>query len=136
MHDLVIIPCGAKKHQSKTVAAKMYQGPYFKACLRYAQSIIRRDSILILSAKYGFLRLNQEIEPYELTLGDPGCVTAADLRKQCDALSLSERNDVALGGKRYTSMCRAVWPNVLTPVPSVGIGKQMQWMKHHLGRLT
>ena len=49
----------------------------FKLNLKYANSL-SPDDIYILSAKHGLLDLEQEIEPYELTLNNMG---AAETRK-------------------------------------------------------
>lgn len=135
-YNLVVIPCGGKKQNHRTAAGEMYQGPYFKSCLRYAQTLISRNKILILSAKYGFLRLTDVIDPYEMTLGDHGCVTTKVVIEQAARMGVDRCMPVVLGGKRYVGLCKQVWRHAVTPVPSVGIGKQMQWMKNHAGRLT
>ena len=45
----------------------MYVSPLFKYSLKYAR-LLNPDRIYILSAEYGLISLEQEIEPYEKTL--------------------------------------------------------------------
>lgn len=49
-------------------AEKMYQGDLFKKSIKYAKTILKPDRIYILSAKYGLLPLDTEIENYNITL--------------------------------------------------------------------
>lgn len=132
---IVIIPCGAKKLNRAAFAKEMYVGSYHRMCQRYARSIAHPDSILILSAKHGLLRFNDEIEPYSLTLGEPGCVSVSYVRSQAQALGLLGEDVIAIGGKKYTGLCRQVWPKTQTPLQDNvkgGNGKQMGWMKSQL----
>ena len=52
---IVVIPCGAKKVDHRAPAGKLYTGPYFSACLKWALSRVVSTPIYILSAKYGLL---------------------------------------------------------------------------------
>lgn len=128
---LVIVPCGGKKASEECEAKDMYQGPYFKACLAYAQKLSPWGNIVILSAKYGLLPLTARISPYNLRMGDIGCVNYFEVRKQAQLMKLIDEQEViALGGEDYTGVCRKVWPHCQTPLAGVGaIGKQLQWLK-------
>lgn len=134
---LLVIPCGGKKADHPCPAREMYTGPYFRACLGYALAYPTRVKTLILSAKYGLVGLKDVIEPYNLTLGEKGCVTAQDVKQGAREYGvLKGVGVIALGGKRYTDLCRAVWPNCLTPLKGVGgIGYQLQWLKENQGVL-
>ncbi|WP_365959388.1 DUF6884 domain-containing protein [Mesorhizobium sp.] len=51
--------------------ATFYQGDLFKKSLAYARSL-KPDAIYILSAKHGLVGLDDELDPYELTLAKMG----------------------------------------------------------------
>lgn len=63
---IVLIPCGAKKKDSPSMAWEMYIGNYFRALLNYAVTL--GTDIRIISAGYGILKLNDVIEPYDITM--------------------------------------------------------------------
>lgn len=130
--ELVIIPCGGAKADKPCTAGEMYVGGYHKACQTYALALVKgdRDKVLILSAKYGLLELDDPIEPYELRMGTLGCVTSVKVYEQARDKSLLEvQTVVALGGRDYTSVVKKVWPHALTPLEGVGgIGKQLAWL--------
>lgn len=138
--DLVVIPCGGAKLGRPAPAGEMYIGGYHRLCQRYALTLTGgdRSRVLILSAKYGLLRLDDPVRPYELRMGRPGAVTVEEVRFQAGLLGFGElaglRRVVALGGLDYTDICRAVWPATCeTPMSGVGgIGKQMAWLKERV----
>jgi hypothetical protein len=153
---LVIIPCGSEKRRTACPAQHLYVGPYFRACLRFARGLARgagmagtpgdgvespatagskpgapgRGIILILSAKHGLLGLDDRVEPYNLRMGQPGCVTAALVHEQARKRKvLHERDVFALGGEEYVSVARQVWPHCRCPLGAEGgIGKQIGWL--------
>jgi hypothetical protein len=132
-NPIVIIPCGAKKLNRPAKAINMYQGSYYKKCRDYALSLTMKENIFILSAKYGLLPLDKIIEPYSLTLGQEGCVNSNDVRKQAGELNLLDRDCIAIGGKRYTNLCKRVWKEAKTPLEGKGgMGYQMKWMKEQI----
>ena len=132
-NPIVIIPCGARKLGHLAQAQHMYIGSYHKMCQRYARSLTTPDNIYILSAKYGLLKMTDMIEPYSLTLGQPGCVTPLQVRQRAAELEILDRLCVAVGGKKYTDLCRRVWQDCSTPLQGKGgNGRQMQWMKAQL----
>jgi hypothetical protein len=67
MKRVVLISCASKKLSKRAEAKDLYISPLFKYNIRYAKSL-NPDSIFILSAKYGLLELNEEVEPYNQTL--------------------------------------------------------------------
>lgn len=64
---IVLISCVSKKLPQRSKAKDLYISTLFKLSLKYAEKLAP-DTIFILSAKYGLLALDQEIEPYEQTL--------------------------------------------------------------------
>ncbi len=134
---LVIIPCGGKKLENLTPvrAEDLYTGPYFKGCLRYAKSIVVPDKILILSAKYGLLRLGEFVLPYEQRMDKPGHILPEVVL--CQALEmelLDEEVVAAFGGVAYLAVAKMLWPTVKTPAAGLSIGRQLQWLKQNLGK--
>ena len=134
--QIVIVGCGARKCGARGQAApvpagRMYTGPYFTACLRAAWAITGRDGIFILSAKHGLLRPFDVIAPYDLTLGQPGAITAQELTVQAYACGIEDRAVTALCGARYADLARKVWPDLRTPLAGLGIGQQL----HVLGQM-
>lgn len=68
MRKIAFIGCSAKKNNGPCIASKMYKGHLFIYSLRYCIKSGEFDEIYILSAKYGILKLNQNIIPYNKTL--------------------------------------------------------------------
>lgn len=123
---IVVIPCGAKKRPGTHRARDLYVGSYFTGCLRYALSIAPESRVFILSGKYGLLRLGDEIESYEMMLGQPGSVALARVKAQAVELGIRDCAVIAVAGSKYAGMCRAVWKHTITPLAGVGgFGKQL-----------
>jgi hypothetical protein len=122
---VALVGCGARKADRPAVPAALYTGSYFRACLRAALSLAPRDGVLVLSARYGLLGLDDgPISPYELRLGDPGAVTSSKVRAQAAGHGLAEAHVVALCGARYAALAAQVWDTVATPLAGLGIGQQ------------
>lgn len=82
----------------------------------------------------GYLLLDDVIETYNLTMGQPGCVSPQRVKTQAQERNLLHYDCIAIGGQRYTSVCRYVWPACKTPLTGTGgNGKQLQWLKRHQG---
>jgi uncharacterized protein DUF6884 len=83
----------------------MYTSPLFQKMTAYAQSL-KPKSIFILSAKYGLLRTDTIIDPYEQTLKNMKSAerhrwaqdVVSESRKRCD---LDADNFVFLAGMPY-----------------------------------
>lgn len=136
---VVVIPCSKVKGTKKTLAMNLYTGRYYGSCLRYARSLVATPatSILILSAKYGLVRLHQEIEPYDLEMRAPEAVMAPAVRQRAVALGLHEMPALILGGSHYTMRASYAFPRNIclsSCLVDRGIGAQMQWMERNHGR--
>ncbi|OUS97388.1 DUF6884 domain-containing protein [Rhodococcus sp. NCIMB 12038] len=127
-NPLVVVPCGAAKERTPAPAARLYRSTYFRLGLNAANALTGPESVRILSARHGLLPLHTVIEPYNLRLGQPGSVTAGQLRVQAAGQGLLDRRDVVLfGGRDYVDLARQIWPHALTPLTgSAGIGEQQQ----------
>jgi len=131
---LVIIGCGKDKASHGCAAEKLYTGQHFRACLAAARAMVDDSSIRILSAKYGLLTLDAMVEPYDLTMGEPGSVTIATVAQQSAQQGLRGREVIALCPARYAAVIRLVWPWVETPLAGLGIGRQrhaLAGLRHH-----
>lgn len=135
----VIIPCGGQKVDHATLARHLYTGSYFTACLEFAKSIVRNErSILILSAKHGFIDLNELVEPYDVRFGEKGQASMDLLAEQARERGIDKLPVLALGGLRYVTNTAKVCPNCTAlsdfMLDGTGIGLQIRWLKNNLGR--
>lgn len=121
---IVIVGCGAGKRAEPCDAGEMYTGPYFRSCLAAALDLAPFGRVLILSARYGLLGLYDPIEPYDLTIGQPGAVTAARVATQADERGITGLPVTALCSARYAAVLAQVWADVATPLAGLGIGRQ------------
>ncbi|QDN84395.1 DUF6884 domain-containing protein [Streptomyces sp. RLB3-6] len=132
---LVIIPCGSAKLDHVAPAGELYVGSYHRSC-RAAADALTADggTVLILSALYGLVTLDQEIEPYDLRMGQLGSVAVEKLREQAQELGVDGAQEVViLAGETYTDAALQVWPNASTPLAGLGgMGYHLQ----HLARLA
>ncbi len=67
MKRIVLISCVSRKGKTKAKAKDLYKGPLFTNSLAYGISL-KPDKIFILSALHNLLDLDDEIEPYDVTL--------------------------------------------------------------------
>lgn len=137
MKRFVLISCVSKKLASRAPAQNIYLSPLFRLNLRYAQSF-SPNAIYILSAKHGMLRLDEMIEPYDLTLNDMKSGERKEwARKVLDQLrSVSEfKNDhfIILAGQKYRQYLTSELSHVEVPMEGLGIGQQLQFLKRKLG---
>ncbi|MGW2938190.1 DUF6884 domain-containing protein [Streptomyces sp. NPDC001156] len=124
--ELVVIPCGSRKLGWPAQAADMYVGSYHRAC-RKAADALQPERLLILSARYGLLDLDDVIEPYDTPHGAADAITARGLLEQATARDIVFLDPVvALGGARHVSLVRTVWPHARAPLAGAGgMGQQM-----------
>lgn len=124
--ELVVIPCGSRKLGRRARAADMYVGSYHRACRRAADAL-QPDRLLILSARYGLLDLDDVIDPYDTPHGAAGAITDRDLLEQATLRHIVRLDPiVALGGARHAGLVRTIWPHARTPLAGTrGMGEQM-----------
>ncbi|MFD5718086.1 DUF6884 domain-containing protein [Streptomyces sp. NPDC127036] len=124
--ELVVIPCGSRKLDRRAPAGDLYVGSYHRACRRAAEAL-EPGRLLILSARYGLLDLDDVVEPYDTPHGAAGSITADALLEQARRRgALLDGPVVALGGARHVSLVRSVWPGALSPLAATrGVGEQM-----------
>lgn len=115
----------------KAKAGDLYISPLFTGNLRYARSL-KPDSIFILSAKYGLLELDREIEPYNSTLKDMSLdqvrVWADKVLEQLKLLAdLQSDHFIVLAGEKYRKFLVPYLASFEVPFQGMSIGKQLQY---------
>ena len=87
---LVVIPCASSKVDHDAPAAQLYDSANFHPMLRSAQ-VFAADmddaKVMILSAKHGLVELDQVLSPYDVKMGQAGCIDAVELVDQLVALA-------------------------------------------------
>jgi hypothetical protein len=101
---LVVIPCGGAKLESSAPAGELYTGAQHRLA-RQAGDVLAAQlgaRVMILSARHGLVDLDQVLAPYDVTVGDPGAVTRAQVAAQLAALGVREVH--ALTPRRYSAL--------------------------------
>lgn len=62
-YDVGIIPCTSKKRPEGATPVSLYMGTTFSLMMRHAQQ--RCETVLVLSARYGLLRLTDPVAYYD-----------------------------------------------------------------------
>lgn len=103
---LIVLGCGKHKRPHAAPAIDLYTGTFTRAQADWARSVTTQDRIVIFSARYGLVRADQVIEPYDVTLTGPPATSLADrvddatLAAQADALDM-DGVTITLAGLAY-----------------------------------
>ncbi len=132
MRTIVLISCASKKRNYKSRAKDLYISPLFQKNLAYAQKL-KPDMIFVLSAKYGLVDLDREIEPYNLTLNNMSAseikVWAEKVLKQLsEQANLQQDYFVFLAGEKYRKYLTPYISSFGVPMEGMPIGKQLQYL--------
>jgi hypothetical protein len=130
---IVLISCVSKKLQHQAKAKDLYINTLFKFNLKYTKSL-KPDAIYILSAKHGFLNMEQEIEPYEQTLNTIPVYEIKEwahgvLLQLVEVASLDKTEFIFLAGGKYRKYLLPYIKNTQIPLKGLGIGNQLQRLK-------
>jgi hypothetical protein len=137
------VGCSAIKAPHPAPARDFYRSPLFRAALAYAEA--RTKHVAIVSAKYGAVKLDQELEPYDMKLTglrkrdreDWGARTVDELRVWFKPAPIF----LLLCGEVYADalLHGAHWHNLprpLTPMAGLkGVGNRITWLKDELAKL-
>jgi hypothetical protein len=132
---VAFIACSATKLDSPALAREMYQGSLFKKSKEFIQSSV--DDWFILSAKYGLLSPDQQIEPYEQTLNNMSKsereAWGKAVLKQLEGRLKKGDQLYFLCGERYyeeiSSALSDMGYEIKFPLRGLGgIGYQLQWL--------
>jgi hypothetical protein len=133
MSKIVLISCVSKKLDKKSKAKDLYISPLFRYNLKYAR-LLNPDKIFILSAKYGLLELEQEIDTYNTTLNNMNSGEikswAEEVLKQLKSKTNLQKDEfIFLAGERYRKFLLPYISNYSLPLKNLGIGKQLKLLK-------
>lgn len=132
MKRIVLISCVKKKLPHKAKVERLYVSPLFKGFLRYARNL-NPDSIFVVSAKHGLLKLDQEIEPYNSTLKD---MSSDQVRAWADRVleqlrqlaDLQSDHFIILAGEKYRKYLVPYMASFEVPFQRMSFGKQLQYL--------
>ena len=136
MAIIVLISCVSKKLSNRVKAKDIYVSPLFKMNLKFARSF-NPDKIFILSAKWGLIDLDKEIEPYNKTLNKMNSIEKIhwannvlhDLREITD---LDKDEFIFLAGENYRKYLVPYIKNYKIPLKGLSIGRQLQYLKKEI----
>ncbi|MEZ4600728.1 MAG: hypothetical protein R2940_13145 [Syntrophotaleaceae bacterium] len=139
MKRIVLISCVSQKQTSRSLAKNLYVSPLFRLSLRYAQ-LLTPDGIFILSAKYGLVELDDDLDPYDQTLNtmkvqerkEWAAAVLAQLAKRAD---LKRDHFVFLAGDKYRKYLLAQLSFYEIPMRGLTIGRQLQFLKQDLNQV-
>ncbi len=136
MRTIVLIACVKIKLPHRAPASELYTSTLFRLSLAYARSL-HPDAIYVLSAQYGLLELEQEIEPYEQTLSGAGesekrAWAARVLRYLAQKTNLNDDCFVYLAGTNYRKYITPHTRHFVVPLEGKAFGEQLQALKRWL----
>ena len=136
MQTIVLISCVSQKLPIKTRAEELYTSTLFKLNMQFAKRL-NPDGIFILSAQYGLLSLDDEVEPYDVTLNnmlaeERKTWTKGVLEQLNNKFDLENDHFVILAGDRYRQYLIKDLKSFEIPLKGLRIGKQLQYLKRSL----
>ncbi len=132
MKKIVLISCVSKKLPHLASAQDLYVSPLFRLNLQYARKL-QPDAIYILSAKHGLLDLDNDVEPYNLTLNDMATRQVQAWAEQVleqikQRADLSRDHFVFLAGLKYRKFLVPRLVSYEVPMQGLTIGRQLQFL--------
>lgn len=139
MRKVFLVSCVSKKMDESCAAKDMYQSDWFKKARAYVVS--QEGTWYILSAKYGLLKPQDMISPYELTLNKMAITErkawAEKVGRQLAPLILSDDHVTVLAGMKYREFLMPTLmgfaAKVEVPMEGLRIGKQLAWLGNRHG---
>lgn len=133
----VFIGCVKSKKTKPCKASELYTSSLFRYSFRYALSLTKRDKIFILSAKYGLVRPDDIIRPYELTLNSMNKRQRQQWAYKVYKQLVREEIDfdeeaIFLCGKKYREFIMTKFTNAKAPLENLGLGEQLKFYKEIL----
>lgn len=135
MSNICLIGCVKSKRRIRCKARDMYISTLFRARYRYAQKLGKK--IYIISAKYGLLSPDDEIEPYDMTLKEMSSKQrrywAAKVVAKLESIEHVGRGGeiIILAGKEYREWLERFY-KVKYPFHNMSFGLQIQKMQEAL----
>lgn len=148
MKRIVLISCVSRKGKKKAKAKDLYKGPLFTNSLAYAHKL-NPDKIYILSALHHLVDLEQEIEPYDVTLSyippskrKEGLIVLSnqekenwgkEVLKQLEQVSDLQNDEfIILAGESYISPLKKGIKNMKKPLSGLRQGERVQYLTNNL----
>ena len=136
---VALVACVSKKRSTPSPARDLYISDWFLKASIYARHAA--DEWYILSAKYGLIRPDAMIEPYDETLNTmPIAARRAWAKKVLYALrERLESGDIViiLAGTKYrehlVAPIREMGCDVEIPMEGLRIGEQLSWLSRQIG---
>ena len=133
---VILISCVSQKVDYKTKAKDLYISTLFKKNMAYTNKL-QPDATYILSAKYGLLKLDDEIEPYNLTLNTMRIKEKKEwasrvIEQLHNVEDVKNTNFIFLAGANYRQYLIEHMPHHEVPMEGLKIGKQLQFLTEQL----
>lgn len=152
MGKIILIGCGKAKRNERCRASDLYCGPFFRQRLAYAKRQVADShdcEYAILSARFGLVKPDTELEPYDHTMAMWSCLdriawVAGVVVQLCeyvdnDLLDWADIRSIHIelhAGADYAEPLVDVLRNVgfsaSWPVKGMAQGQQMRWYSQHL----
>ncbi len=138
MKRVVLISCVKTKLDHPAKAENLYIRDLFTKNLAYAKKL-KPDYIFILSAKYGLLKLNDRIAPYEKTLNQMPVnerrvwsdSVISELRRYAD---LEQDEFIILAGEKYRDFLIPHIKKYKIPFEGLSFGNQLKALNKLINR--
>jgi cytoplasmic iron level regulating protein YaaA (DUF328/UPF0246 family) len=135
---VVLISCVKTKLDHPAKAENLYISDLFTKNLAYAKKL-KPDYIFILSAKYGLLKLNDRIAPYEKTLNQMPVnerrvwsdSVISELRRYAD---LEQDEFIILAGEKYRDFLIPHIKKYKIPFEGLSFGNQLKALNKLINR--
>lgn len=134
---IIFIACSAKKLKKRAKAKDLYISPLFRLNWRYANKL-KSDRIYILSAKYGLVKPNTVLKPYNVTLNSQSpaqrkawAEKVAEQMRQ-EKINFTKDKAIFLAGKNYHQHLAPLFRHFQLPLKGLGIGRQLKYLKNHV----
>ena len=140
MKSIGLVSCTSRKKSTSCKASEMYSASQlFRKAYRYCRK--NYSQVAILSAKYGFLFPDDEIEPYNLTLNNMNAEEVKNwservIKQMRKRLDLNNIDTVFFhAGNNYRKYLiprlEALGVECEVPLANMRIGEQLKWYKTH-----
>ena len=132
---IFLLSCVKSKRNHSCSAKEMYVSPLFKKMLAVALKS-QPKQIFILSAKYGLLKPDDVIKPYEMTLktmsaSERMAWSEKVLESLRDETDLTKDHFVFLAGQSYRQGLTPYLRHYAVPMEGLSFGQQLQWLNIH-----
>jgi hypothetical protein len=140
---IYLIACCKKKERGRHPARELYVSSLFRKSLCYAELNKDCERVFVLSAKYGLVGIDEEIEYYDLTLNN---MRVAEIKKwgsrvvqqmkYCGILNNSYRF-CFLAGMNYINPIKAQYSKIVyeNPMEGMRIGKRLRFLNESIEKL-